>query len=942
MRKNKSSLALVVASLFLATLWGCGSNMDSAGDQTEPGTTTTDAAKVGSSSCKVCHSAVVAQNFNGSFHDDDAVAGCEGCHGGGQFHKGIGPIPYPEPTLVQCDQCHDVTVKHIRGDDPATTTVIEGYTKVDDCLGCHSAKTPAVTTQWQHNPSSTDINKQWALSAHGGRIAAAIPDTATVWGHYNWDDNATRRDCQRCHTATGARNFLNNPTGYVAANNSFSHLSAWSATGGSPQNELLYCWGCHSDVANGALRNPGAITEVYVGSPTGSPTATVVYPDAFNSNVCMGCHLGREVGDVIKVSTGNFSNLSFINSHYLAAGGMVFGESGYEYAGQDYSKTFSGHASAGNTDGNGPCVTCHMTSSEPHKFEVVTKNAAGGITAVATTACGSCHGNMNAAWLEERKETFQEALDALKQALLAKGIEFSPNYPYFYVAGTTTAFKNWDGVNVGTVAAPITNQGKDVMGAAFNYNLLEHDPGAYTHNRSYALKLIADSIDFLADGLVDGVGTFTINAVTVDLLAVALTVEESTLDAKHFAGTVLVKAQYVAPATSFDAGGGACADCHTGGNTAANGVIIDQFAESAHGDVNGEAWWHYDWRASNRAACARCHNATAYVAKLGIESNTTWLYAAGDAGKAGEVLSCLACHTNLTTGAVRTPGVYTETYSDGATYTFPDIGKSNLCMRCHSGREAGSTIAADTDPDGDRSFINSHYLTAGGTVFATTGYEYAGKSYANVAFYAHNKIGIAVPGAPTATDAGPCAGCHMGTGTADHAWKVVAKDDAGVITAVNSNTCVNCHLGAFGLTVEFLKAEVNQYDAALDALKTLLDAKGIFFAPANPYFFTAPWVDYTPPDPNPNVAFTNWGGVATSLGLAAVPGYKDVMGAAFNYNLLYHDPGGYAHNRFYAKRLIFDSIDFIDNGILDGTISVTGDAALYLDGNSITAGMQRP
>lgn len=54
------------------------------------------------------------------------------------------------------------------------------------------------------------------------------------------------------------------------------------------------------------------------------------------------------------------------------------------------------------------------------------------------------------------------------------------------------------------------------------------------------------------------------------------------------------------------------------------------------------------------------------------------------------------------------------------------------------------------------------------------------------------------------------------------------------------------------------------------------------------------------------------------------------MGAAFNYNLLYHDPGGYAHNRVYVKRLIFDSIDFIDNGVLDGTIAVTGDAATYL------------
>jgi hypothetical protein len=805
---------------------------------------------------------------------------------------------------------------------------VEGYV-FKNCLECHTIKdNNSATIQWEHNPGPTDIQKQWAQSAHAGRIGTATPDTATVWGHYDWDASS-RASCQRCHTATGAMNFLSAPATYNSANNDFSHLSGWTATNKqSNQNELLYCRGCHSDISTGALRNPGAITEVYVGSPTATETATVVYPDAFDSNVCMGCHLGREVGEVIKVSTGNFTNLNFINSHYLAAGGVVFGKSGYEYTDQVYTKTFAGHATVGSTDGNGPCVTCHMTSSESHKFEVVTKDASGAITAVATTACGSCHGNMTAAWLEERKETFHEALDALKQALLAKGIQFSPNYPYFYVVGTTTPFKNWDAVYPGF--------GKDVMGAAFNYNLLEHDPGAYTHNRSYALKLIADSIDFLADGVVNGAGIFTINAVPVDLLATALAVEGTTIDAKHYDGTVLVKAQYVAPPTAVKPTGGACTECHAGGVTSANGIIIDQFAESAHGDVNGDAWKHDDWRALNRAACSRCHNATSYVAKLGIESNTTLLYAAEDAGKAGEVLSCAACHTDVTTGAVRTPGVYTETYNDGATYTFPDIGKSNLCIRCHSGREAGSTIAADTDVDGVRSFWNSHYLTAGGTVFATTGYEYVGKNYANVSFYAHDKIGIAVPGSPAATDAGPCAACHMGTGTADHTWEVVTKDAAGVITAINSNTCVNCHLGAYALTPAFLETEVHHYHAALDALKVLLDAKGMFFAPNDPYFFTAPWVDYTLPAPNPNVAFTNWAGVY------GLPVWKDVMGAAFNYNLLHHDPGGYAHNRFYSKRLIFDSIDFIDNGALDGTISVTGDAALYLDGDSATAGIQRP
>lgn len=56
------------------------------------------------------------------------------------------------------------------------------------------------------------------------------------------------------------------------------------------------------------------------------------------------------------------------------------------------------------------------------------------------------------------------------------------------------------------------------------------------------------------------------------------------------------------------------------------------------------------------------------------------------------------------------------------------------------------------------------------------------------------------------------------------------------------------------------------------------------------------------------------------------------MDTAFNYNLLYHEPGAYAHNRYYTKRLIFDSIDWLDNNNLDGTFELSSytEAEAYL------------
>ncbi|MDZ4184660.1 MAG: hypothetical protein U1D97_06735 [Desulfuromonadales bacterium] len=465
--------------------------MDSGGDQTGPGTGISDAEKVGSSSCKVCHTTVaIGQLFNSSVHDT-AATGCEGCHGGGQFHKGVGPIPFPSPTVVQCAQCHETTspgflARH-SGDDPATdhtnTSVIEGYV-FTSCEECHAPKDPA-TLQWAHNPAAAAIHQQWGNSAHAGRIASDTPDTAQVWGHYNWDQTTgtgNRAGCQRCHTATGAKNFLNSPTTYTPANNDFSHLSDWTAATGSSQNELLYCSSCHSDVATGVLRNPGAITEVYAAATAGNTagTATFAYPNLEASNLCMGCHLGREIGDNIKNDNDADGVRGFINSHYLAAGGMIFNVSGYEYAATGYD-TLGVHKQVGQADAfgtgtNGPCVTCHMSGPEPHTFTA----------SAASTACASCHGGLTDATLETSKHEFSLALVELKTVLESKGIYFYEAHPYFYTApyvvgGTNTGFTNWAGVYG-------LDSWKDVMGAAFNYNLVKHDPGAFVHNRQYALN----------------------------------------------------------------------------------------------------------------------------------------------------------------------------------------------------------------------------------------------------------------------------------------------------------------------------------------------------------------------------------------------------------------------------------------------------------------------
>jgi hypothetical protein len=55
------------------------------------------------------------------------------------------------------------------------------------------------------------------------------------------------------------------------------------------------------------------------------------------------------------------------------------------------------------------------------------------------------------------------------------------------------------------------------------------------------------------------------------------------------------------------------------------------------------------------------------------------------------------------------------------------------------------------------------------------------------------------------------------------------------------------------------------------------------------------------------------------------------LGAAYNLNLLEHDPGGYAHNRIYAKRLLYDSIDWADDNLLNYSVGNTLNTAV-IDG----------
>lgn len=244
-------------------------------------------------------------------------------------------------------------------------------------------------------------------------------------------------------------------------------------------------------------------------------------------------------------------------------------------------------------------------------------------------------------------------------------------------------------------------------------------------------------------------------------------------------------------------------------------------------------------------------------------------------------------------------------------------GGSNICMSCHSGRVSGQEIkdmdyATEISVKNFGSF-NSHYLAAGGILIRTIGYEFDGQDYSNVIAYAHGQIGTT--GDPDMGSNGPCVGCHMKTANG-HKFINVTKN-SGLVTDITTYTsvCSKCHASKATLITTLNDLDTG-YDAALDEIVTPLEAQGIYYGSSYPCFFNV-----ASPQIFPN-AYTAWSD-------------KDTLGAAFNLNLLKHLPGAYAHNYEYTKRLIYNSIDYLDDGNLNQSVGTTltpGSALTFLGG----------
>ncbi|SNB47387.1 cytochrome C [Geobacter sp. DSM 9736] len=544
------SLMLLVPLAFT----GCGNTTVEVG---------ASSALLDSESCTSCHDTaisrvtgeLVAEQWKRSVHATRNGAGCRDCHEPAPGHPNScwgchGGIPAPSSrthdvvqnpdTSLKCLVCH--SAQTLGAPHFSTVTVLNAGTAaypasfadgryVGNCLACHDPHDP--TTEMP-------LTRQWAASGHGETTAAA-------WAAHDFKARGTSgaipaasvaEDCVRCHTTTGYINYVTS---------GFKNISGWGRQNlvnlpdgnGTPNHfnasdltkQVLACNGCHDDGSGNAynwkrLRSVGRVPAyVNYSSRFGKVLINDLLPDLAASNTCVPCHTSRQSGRSIKAletaeaASGVFAvfssagGLPFVDAHDMTAGSTVYRTSGYEYVGRDYTNLphyehdeiglrSSGLESNG-TGTNGPCIGCHMTSAEGHSLKVVQEeNDAAkvltggvGITAISSRMCVVCHSGADArtaSSMQREKEGFNAALAALAKALKNRGFVFRGNPASF-------SNKNWQ-TDRGGIGGFGAGTGGRTLGAAFNFNLLRRDTGAYVHNNIYAKRLIHDSIHWIVNG----------------------------------------------------------------------------------------------------------------------------------------------------------------------------------------------------------------------------------------------------------------------------------------------------------------------------------------------------------------------------------------------------------------------------------------------------------
>lgn len=341
--------------------------------------------------------------------------------------------------------------------------------------------------------SIEDLNSQLAtpvdLSKAHRIDAGHFAGSEEAFRHWDGEGALVPADCAKCHSSTGL------PTFMEEASRARDQVSGINIA--VPAANGLNCATCHSDLTTFTRFAPAQVK---------FPSGAVLDIGSTDGNLCLECHQGRESkvsmdraiagADVANDDTVSEA-LAFRNPHYFAAGATLFGtqaKGAYEYDGQEYNGRFM-HVESFDT-----CTECH----DAHALTIRTEGCAachGQIASVEDLQNirmteGDFDGDGNATeGMAGEVQTMHEQLFAAIQAYATDKagtsiIYNTARYPYFFNDANANgeidegeeAFASWT---------------PRLLRAAYNYQWVAKDPGAFAHNGTYILQVLYDSINDL-------------------------------------------------------------------------------------------------------------------------------------------------------------------------------------------------------------------------------------------------------------------------------------------------------------------------------------------------------------------------------------------------------------------------------------------------------------
>ena len=334
-------------------------------------------------------------------------------------------------------------------------TVAVEDTVADQCFNCHNGQLDA-------------MQGEWANSVHASGASV------------DYTSRPAPNDCQRCH----------NQDGFIS----------WITTGvipSTPSNaKAIGCFACHNPHENGDLR---LRTEAPVTLKSG------VQFNVGQANLCANCHQSREYPTI--VDNFNITSSRF-GPHHGPQGDLLMATVGYTgfpgfVSGDTEHRNYIDGDKDGAMDG---CIGCHMNYAQTHEgyhvggHSVNMKDEAGNSLAADCKASG-CH---DAGPLAFTNPTSGEPFD---YKLTTGAVDWDMDG---VVEGYQTEMEGMldsllillDYQNIYNPANGLANTGiypdGDLVGAYWNWILLEEDRSKGIHNWAYTSKLIKASIDYVA------------------------------------------------------------------------------------------------------------------------------------------------------------------------------------------------------------------------------------------------------------------------------------------------------------------------------------------------------------------------------------------------------------------------------------------------------------